>query len=85
MPAAAWAALPMTVRLIALRPAMSVTACIIMISVGPTKPATLPEARVETMIFGTPTASARIASVTMAVLPEPPRPSTAPISLRERR
>jgi hypothetical protein len=69
----------------ALRPAMSVTACIIVMSVGPTKPATLPEARVETISFGTPTGSARIASVTMAVLPEPPRPSSAPMSLRESR
>ena len=36
MPAAACAALPITVRVMALRPATSATACIIMMSVGPT-------------------------------------------------
>ena len=40
---------------------------------------------VETMIFGTPTGSARMAAVTIAVLPDPPRPSTAPMSSRESR
>ena len=36
MPAAACAALPITVRVMALSPATSATACIIMMSVGPT-------------------------------------------------
>ena len=38
-----------------------------------------PAAIVETISFGTPTGSARIAAVAIAVLPEPPAPSTPSI------
>ena len=42
----------------------------------------LPEATVETISRGSPIGNERIASVTSAVLPVPPSPSTAPISVR---
>ena len=47
-----------------------------MMSEAPTYWATSPDAMVETMIFGTPTGSARMAGATMAVPPDPPADST---------
>ncbi len=56
---------------------MSMTDGISVMSVTSTYCAVLPEASVETISFGTPTGSVRIAAVIIAVPPPPPRPSTA--------
>ena len=58
------------------RPAMSTTEYISVMSLTSTYGAVLPEAIVETMTFGTPTGSVRIAAVIIVVPPPPPRPST---------
>ena len=53
-------------------PAMSTTEYIIVTSTAPTYGRVSPDAIVETISFGTPTGSARIACVAIAVPPEPP-------------
>ncbi len=57
---------------IALIPAMSTTEYVIDTSTAPTYGRVSPEAIVETISFGTPTGSARIARVAIDVPPEPP-------------
>jgi hypothetical protein len=52
-----------------------------MMSDAPTYWLTSPDATVETISFGTPTGSARIAGATMAVPPEPPAESTPAMPL----
>ena len=74
MPAIALAALPSTCREMRLRPATSVTEYIMAMSEGPTYGATFDDATVDTISFGTPTGSARMAGVTSAVPPDPPAP-----------
>ena len=51
-------------------------------SLGPTYGATFPDATVDTISFGTPTGSARIAGVTSAVPPDPPSPISPATSSR---
>ena len=53
-------------------PAMSTTEYVIVTSTAPTYGRVSPEASVETISFGTPTGSARIARVAIAEPPEPP-------------
>ena len=55
---------------------MSTTEYISVTSLTSTYGAVLPEAIVETMTFGTPTGSVRIAAATIVVPPPPPRPRT---------
>ncbi len=55
---------------------MSTTEYMSVTSFTSTYGAMLPEAIVDTMTFGTPTGSVRIAAVTIVVPPPPPRPST---------
>ena len=57
---------------IRLIPAMSTTEYIIVMSAAPTYGRVSPEASVETISFGTPTGSARIARAAIDELPEPP-------------
>ena len=57
-------------------PATSTTDAIIAMSTAPTYGATSPDAMVETISFGRPIGSARIAAVAIVVLPEPPAAST---------
>ena len=71
------AALARIMAEIRLIPAMSTTEYIIVTSVEPTYELVSPEATVETISFGTPTGSRRIASVASAV---PPVPPSAPIA-----
>ena len=59
---------------IRLTPAMSTTEYIIDTSTAPTYGRVSPEATVETISFGTPTGSARIAKVTSEEPPDPPSP-----------
>src|SRR5438128_5079040 len=77
IPAAAPAALLRIRAEIRLIPAMSTTEYIIVTSTAPTYGRVSPEATVETISFGTPTGSCRIAWVTIEEPPEPPSPSTA--------
>ena len=72
MPAIAAAALARICAEIELMPATSVTEAIIAMSATPTYSRVSPAAIVETISFGTPTGSACIARVAIAVLPEPP-------------
>src|SRR4051812_10620328 len=58
-------------------PAMSTTEYIIVTSTEPTYGLVSPDATVETISFGTPIGSARMAWVTSAEPPEPPSPPTA--------
>jgi len=62
-----------------------VTEYIMQMSLGPTYGRTSPEATVETMIFGMPMGSARMAGVASAVPPEPPAEITPPTSRRPAR
>ncbi len=61
---------------IRLTPEMSTTEYIIVTSTAPTYGRVSPDARVETISFGTPTGSARIARVAIDEPPEPPSAST---------
>ena len=63
-------------REISFSPATSTMDGIMMMSLVPTYWATFPDAIVETMTFGTPIGSARIAGVTSDVPPEPPNERT---------
>ena len=74
-PAIAPAALARIRAEIRLMPAMSTTEYIIVTSLAPTYGRVSPEATVETISFGTPTGSARIACVAIDVPPEPPSAS----------
>ena len=76
MPTTAQAALWRMRTEIRLRPAMSTTEYIIVMSLVSTNGETSPEARVDTMTLGTPTGSARIAVVPIVVLADPPAAST---------
>src|SRR5262249_40538578 len=76
--ARAWAAFPRTRREIRFSPATSVTEYIMVISQAPTYEATLPEAMVDTINFGSPIGMARMARVIIAVPPEPPIPTMPP-------
>jgi hypothetical protein len=76
MPAIAPAALVRIRAEIEFTPAMSTTEYIIVTSTAPTYGRVSPEARVETISFGTPTGSARMPVVTTDEPPEPPMPST---------
>ena len=58
-----------------LMPAMSTTEYIIVTSTAPTYGRVSPEASVETISFGTPTGSSRMACVAIEEPPEPPRAS----------
>ena len=58
------------------RPAISTTEYISVMSLTSTYGAVLPDAIVDTISFGTPTGSVRIAAVIIAVPPPPPSPST---------
>jgi hypothetical protein len=84
MPASACAAFPNTCREMRFRPATSVTEYNIAMSDGPTYALTSPDATVDTITFGTPTARARIDGVINAVPPDPPAPTIPPRSVRER-
>ena len=55
---------------------MSTTEYISVMSLTSTYGAVLPDAIVDTITFGTPTGSVRIAAVIIVVPPPPPRPST---------
>ena len=59
-----------------LMPATSTTDAIIAMSTAPTYGDTSPEATVETISFGSPIGSARMAAVAIVVLPDPPAAST---------
>ncbi len=72
MPARARAALAMIRAEIRLIPATSTTEYIIVTSTVPTYGLVSPDATVETISFGTPTGSARIAFVAIVVPPVPP-------------
>ena len=72
MPAIAAAALAMIRAETRLTPEMSTTEYIIVTSTAPTYGRVSPEASVETISFGTPTGSARIARVAIDEPPEPP-------------
>ena len=61
---------------IELTPATSVTDAISVRSLAPMYARVSPAATVETISLGTPTGSARIALVAIAVLPDPPAAST---------
>ena len=63
-------------REIGLRPAMSTTEYIIVMSFTSTYGVVFPEAIVDSITFGTPNGSSRIAAVIMVVPPPPPRPRT---------
>ena len=77
MPASAPAAFAMILAETLFTPAMSTTEYIIVTSTEPTYGLVSPEATVETISFGTPMGSLRIACVTSADPPEPPRPPIA--------
>ena len=77
MPARAPAALAMIRAETWLIPAMSTTEYIIVTSTDPTYGLVSPDATVETISLGTPIGRARIACVTSADPPEPPRPPMA--------
>ena len=77
MPASAPAALAMIRAETRLTPAMSTTEYIIVTSTEPTYGLVSPDATVETISFGTPIGSSRIACVASA---EPPEPPSAPIA-----
>jgi hypothetical protein len=77
MPASAPAAFAMIRAETWFTPAMSTTEYIIVTSTEPTYGLVSPDATVETMSFGTPIGSSRIAWVTRAEPPEPPRPPIA--------
>ncbi len=77
MPAIAPAAFARIRREIRFSPAMSTTEYIIVTSTAPTYGRVSPDASVDTISFGTPTGRARIACVTIAEPPEPPRPAIA--------
>ena len=72
IPAIAPAAFAMIRADTELTPEMSTTEYIIVTSTAPTYGRVSPEATVETISFGTPTGSARIARVPMEEPPEPP-------------
>ena len=72
MPAIAPAAFAMIRADTRLTPAMSTTEYIIVTSTAPTYGRVSPDATVETISFGTPTGSARIARVAIDEPPEPP-------------
>ena len=81
MPAIAPAALAMMRAETLFTPAMSTTEYIIVTSTAPTYGRVSPDATVETISFGTPTGSARIACVAIDEPPEPPSariPSSRP-------
>ena len=84
IPANACAALASTFSLMRLMPCTSVTEYIMQMSLGPTYGRVSPEAIVDTITFGTPTGSARIAGVASAVPPEPPAEMRPPRSRRVR-
>ena len=71
------AAFAMIRALTRLTPAMSTTEYIIVTSTAPTYGRVSPEATVETISFGTPIGSSRIACVTSADPPDPPSPPIA--------
>ena len=72
MPAIAAAAFASMRAEIELTPAISVTDAIIVMSVLPIYGDVSPDAIVESINFGTPTGSARMALVAIAVPPDPP-------------
>ena len=76
MPAIAAAALARIRPEMELTPATSATEAISVRSVAPMYSVVSPAATVDTMSLGTPTGSARIAAVAIAVLPLPPAAST---------
>ena len=76
MPQIAPAALARMRRDSGFSPAMSTTEYISVTSFTSTYGAVLPDAIVDTITFGTPTGSVRIAAVIIVVPPPPPRPST---------
>ena len=65
-------------------PCTSVTEYIMQMSLGPTYGRVSPEAIVDTITFGTPIGSARIACVASVVPPEPPAEIRPPRSRRVR-
>ena len=65
-----------------LMPCTSVTEYIMQMSLGPTYGRVSPEAMVETITFGQPTGSARIACVAKVVPPDPPAETMPPRSRR---
>ena len=77
IPASAPAAFAMILAETRFTPAMSTTEYIIVTSTEPTYGLVSPDATVETISFGTPIGSCRIAWVTSAEPPEPPSPPIA--------
>ncbi len=77
IPASAPAAFAMIRADTRFTPAMSTTEYIIVTSTEPTYGLVSPEATVETISFGTPIGNSRIAWVTSAEPPDPPRPPIA--------
>ena len=82
MPASACAAFASTRSEMRLMPDTSVTEYIMQMSDGPTYGRTSPDATVDTITFGTPIGSRRIACVASAVPPEPPAETRPPRSRR---
>src|ERR1700728_2878600 len=76
MPQIAPAALLRILRETRFKPAMSTTEGIMQISFMPTYGLVSPEASVETINFGKPYGSARMAAVAMTVPAEPPKEAT---------